>query len=150
MQFKSIEIAAYIYNRCINKNFSGINNTKIQKLLYCCYGSVLAANSDRLCDEYPRAWNYGPVFPKVFKFINKKGIENLSEVGIPNIPDDIKNIMDITIDFFGKFSSTQLSNWSHEEGSPWHSVIVLQKNKYGAFIPDDSIKDYFEHYVITK
>lgn len=150
MQFKSIEIAAYIYNRCIDKNFSGINNTKIQKLLYCCYGSVLAANDNRLCDEYPRAWTHGPVFPKVFKFIDKRGIKKLSEIEIPDIPNDIKNIMDIIIDFFGKFSSTQLSDWSHEVGSPWHSVIELQKNKYGAFIPDNSIKEYFEHYVIIK
>lgn len=148
MEYNSINVASYIYKSCIEKDFKGINNTKIQKLLYCCYGSVLAVNNERLCDEYPRAWNYGPVFPKVYKFISKKNIENLGCNEIPSFPEDLKNILDVTINFFGKFSANQLSEWSHEVGSPWHSVIELQGEKFGAFIPDESIKEYFKHYVI--
>ena len=66
--YDSRDVAAYIAQQC---DVCGItyNNTKIQKLLYCAYGLHLAKDLGRICDEHPRAWNFGPVFPKVFKYI---------------------------------------------------------------------------------
>lgn len=67
--FTSLDVAAYIAQECDRRGYT-YNNTKIQKLLYVAYGVMLAWQNERICDEYPRAWPYGPVFPKVFKFIN--------------------------------------------------------------------------------
>ena len=69
MEFYSLHVASYIANLC-EKNGLSYNNTKIQKLLYCAYGCILAAYNQRLCDERPRAWKHGPVFPRVFAYIN--------------------------------------------------------------------------------
>ena len=148
MLYNSLVIASYIEKKCKDNKFYDLNNTKIQKLLYCCYGSVLAIKNKRLCLEYPRAWQYGPVFPKVFKYFKKN--KTFNKISPPEFQTDIKSILDMVIEFFGKFNSGQLSDWSHEEGSPWHSVIKLQGKKFGSFIPDEDIKDYFEHYVIEK
>lgn len=46
----SREIAALIAKECKKKGIS-YNNTKIQKLLYCCYGVMLAWKNARICDE---------------------------------------------------------------------------------------------------
>lgn len=146
--YDSLDIASYIKKKCQELNYSGINNTKIQKLLYCCYGATLVIENKRLCKEYPRAWNYGPVFPKVYSYISKnKKLEDISQV---SFPDNIKNILDTVIAFFGKFSGGQLSQWSHEEGSPWYNVITLQKQSIGSFIPDEDILEYFKRYVVIK
>lgn len=146
--YDSLAIASYIEKRCKELNYSGINNTKIQKLLYCCYGAVLVVEDKRLCKEYPRAWDYGPVFPRVYSYISKnKKLEDIPQV---SLRDNIKDILDTVIDFFGKFSGGQLSQWSHEEGSPWHNVIILQKQSIGSFIPDNEIKEYFKRYVVVK
>lgn len=125
--YDSLEIASYIDKKCREFNYYGINNTKIQKLLYCCYGAVLVVEDKRLCKEYPRAWRYGPVFPRVFSYISKnKKLEDIKQVSFPK---EIENILDIVIKFFGKFRGGQLSQWSHEDGSPWYNVIILQQKK---------------------
>lgn len=146
--YDSLDIASYIEKKCKELNYSGLNNTKIQKLLYCCYGATLVIENKRLCKEYPRAWDYGPVFPKVYSYISKnKKLEDIYQI---SFPDNIKNILDTVIEFFGKFSGGQLSQWSHEEGSPWYNVITLQKQSIGSFIPDNDIKEYFKRYVVIK
>ena len=77
--YNSRDIAAYIAQQLVQRGIK-YDNTKIQKLLYCAYGLSLAKNLGRICDEYPRAWNYGPDFPKVFKYIhNGHDIRNYSD-----------------------------------------------------------------------
>lgn len=50
MPFNSLDVASFIATVCNEQGFH-YNNTKIQKLLYCCYGGVLAVYNQRLCDE---------------------------------------------------------------------------------------------------
>jgi uncharacterized phage-associated protein len=122
------------------------NNTKIQKLMYCAYGSVLAVLGVRICDEHPQAWQYGPVFPRVFKFINK-GKNILPLCPHLDASDDILNIVDEAVKAFGKFTATSLSAWSHRAGSPWDTVVNILEDPNGV-IPDGLIAEYFKKYVI--
>lgn len=64
-ELDSLDMAAYIVKYCAMKNYF-INLTKLQKLLYCCYGAVLAYSGIRLIKEHPKAWDHGPVFPRVY------------------------------------------------------------------------------------
>lgn len=149
--YNSLEVASFIAQLC-RKNGYYYNNTKIQKLLYCCYGSVLASRNERLCDEYPRAWQYGPVYPRVFNFISK-GKGNL-EAYCPNFSDDeeLKIFLGKVIDVFGKYTAVDLSKWTHKPGSPWDQVVNCIDGKgkgMNNFIPDDLIAQYFREHVIT-
>ena len=58
---ESLQATAYIVKRCDEKGIA-LNVTKLQKLMFCCYGAVLGKFGLRLIDEYPVAWQYGPVF----------------------------------------------------------------------------------------
>jgi uncharacterized phage-associated protein len=145
-EYKSLDVASYIVNFC-RDNAIEYNNTKIQKLMYCCYGSILALFSKRLCDEYPRAWQYGPVFPRVYNYFNK-GKDILSIC--PNLdadPEWISLIHDV-IKTFGGFSASALSAWTHVKGSPWDRV-VNDMAAPNSIIPDDLIAKYFKEYVIN-
>lgn len=147
----SLDVASLIARLCHKRNYH-YNNTKIQKLLYCCYGSVLAVFGQRLCDEYPRAWQYGPVFPRVFNYIKKrKGDIALYHPDF-SLPDELRALLEKVIDIFGKYDAVPLSKWTHKPGSPWDTVVNQLDGEGGGlnnFIPDDLIANYFKSYVLT-
>lgn len=149
-QYDSLFVASLIARLCKERNFH-YNNTKIQKLLYCCYGSVLAAYNERLCNEYPRAWQYGPVFPKVFKFIKKKQRDIADYAPDFDVPEELKNFLGKVIDIFGQYDAVPLSKWTHKKGSPWDTVVNGFDGEGSGlhnFIPDDLIRAYFKENVV--
>ena len=146
MEYPSLHVASHITNFC-RENSIIFNNTKVQKLMYCCYGGVLAIYSKRLCDEYPRAWKHGPVFPRVYTYFNKgKDIMNLC----PRLSadDDVLSLLDEIVKNFGGFSASALSAWTHTKGSPWDAVVNEFKAP-NSIIPDDLILKYFTENVIV-
>lgn len=145
--FDSRDVAAFIAQTCVSKGYT-YNNTKIQKLLYCAYGASLAVLQERLCDEYPRAWEYGPVFPKVFKAISKgNDLAQYSYEVRDNAPQEVKDLIDKVVSGFGQYTGTALSRWSHRPGSPWQQVVEGFGKLYD-FIPDDIISAYFKEHVM--
>ena len=72
MEFSSSNVMAFVIRFCQSADAPiHVDKAKSQKLLYCCYGAVLAETNERLTDEHPKAWPYGPVFPRTFTDINK-------------------------------------------------------------------------------
>ena len=59
LDLSAIDIASFVTKFCALNNYF-INITKLQKLVYCCYGVVLAAQDTRLCKEHPKTWAHGP------------------------------------------------------------------------------------------
>lgn len=153
MVYDSRDVAAYIAQQC-EKQAIPYNNTKIQKLLYCVYGCYLAWKNERVCDEYPRAWQYGPVFPKVFNYFHKhKGIAQFSDNIRHSDDADVKYVVDdLVIPHFAQYPVGQLSSWTHRPGSPWDKAVNGDGENEGAglnsFIPDGYIYDYFRNKVL--
>lgn len=121
-----------------------LNMTQINKLLYMLYGVVLVETKKRLTDETPKAWPYGPVFPRVHTkiklqdeindtFYNK--IKDIDE----SIFDNLKNI----VETFGRLPATVLSNWSHQENSPWDLAFKRSNGKWNTPLDDQDIFNYF-------
>ena len=75
----SLQVVAFIVKFC-KANDIPLNITKLQKLMYCCYGVVLAKTGLRLTDEHPEAWQYGPVFPDALKCVQFFDLEEFEEV----------------------------------------------------------------------
>lgn len=146
--FDSRDVAAYIAQQCQERGIE-YNNTKIQKLLYCAYGIMLAWKGERMCDEYPRLWPYGPVFPKVFKLIHAgREIAGHSVIFEQIANDEQKLVVKKTLEKYGKFSAGALSAWSHNPSSPWTKA----KNEgagWNSFIPDAYIAEYFKENVLA-
>lgn len=144
----SIDVAAYVTKECAQKNFF-VNLTKIQKLVFCVYGAVLATSGERICKDHPKAWPHGPVFPRIYKYTKRHadGIvealmsheENLTSI----LNERPKKIIDTTLNFFGRYNAGTLVNWTHDEDGPWFKSTnggkVLPKE-----IPDNLISDYFK------
>ena len=151
MKYNSLHAAAYIADFC-RKNNIIYNNTKIQKLLYCCYGCALAEFSRRICDEYPRAWQYGPVFPRVFKYISKGG--DILLIDHSEIAGEPAKLIEDVVETFGVYSAKSLSEWTHSVNSPWDVVVnqtpADEGGGLGNFIPDDLIADYFRRNIVQE
>ena len=145
--FDSRDVAAYIAQQCRERGIE-YNNTKIQKLLYCVYGVMLAWKGERICDEYPRLWPYGPVFPKVFKFIDKgQEIASYSDFFEDAANRDERVVVSRVLDRYGHFSAVALSEWSHNPRSAW-SKTKDEGAPWNSFIPDEYIATYFKEYVV--
>lgn len=70
-KYSSVVLAYYIV-ALMNQRGLEINMTKLQKLLYIAYGTYLAIKNQRLTNEHPQAWPYGPVFPTTRNRLLKK------------------------------------------------------------------------------
>ncbi len=141
MEFRSSDVMAYILYKA-QKDEHPLNKTQAQKVLYCCYGAVLAKFDQRLTDEHPKAWPYGPVFPRTINDINKKRLTvGMAQEIEKQWSPELKELIDQTICTFSVYTATQLSNWSHLPGSPWSKADPL------ASLDDREIALYFGQYL---
>lgn len=146
----SLQAMTYIIKVC-KQNGIELNITKLQKLMFCCYGTVLAKYGDRLIDEYPAAWQYGPVFPEALRsvqFFKIEGFENMDAGEADQLPEGVKKLILETLTKFGCHTASQLSRWTHLPGSPWHNASSGGMDLYGR-ISDDEIREYFRQNVLA-
>lgn len=130
---------------------------KVQKLTYMCYAEYLCKNNERLFDDIIYAYEKGPVIKSVYDKLKKtkgKIIEDdtsayskeekylpiRSRILVTENGIDKVDIIDKTIEKYGKLSSNELVQITHRENSPWSkSGKGLQRFKK---ITDQVIKDY--------
>lgn len=152
-RYDSVTVACYIVASA-NERQLGMNMTKLQKLLYIAYGTYLAVKGERLTNEHPQAWPYGPVFPTTRNTLLKKDLSHVdfSNPLLSQIKDDpeMKSLVSLVLNGFGRKNATTLSVWSHQSGSPWDRTVSQKGFTWGARIPDDYISEYFSTIIVRK
>lgn len=144
-QYDSVLIAKYMLSLAYEKRIA-LNITKVQKMLYMAYGYFLSKGR-QISTEAPKAWPYGPVFPRTRKNVDYQNIltldnEIFDEIKVDNELTDKLN--DIIAKYAG-FTATELSDWSHMDGGPWDRTTKQDGFKWGiTAIPDEFIKEYFD------
>ena len=127
-----------------------LNKTQMQKILFMCYGQALACNDKPLfTDDTPKAWPFGPVFPRSYQRYTENIPSNLTEKEKSIYAEDVPTLKMIAgiVDRHCRKTATVLSDWSHEINGPWHKT-VFNKNegtKWNREIPQQYIKDYFSN-----
>jgi len=148
--YNSVEFAKYIA-AFWNEQGVDINMTKVQKLLYIAYGTWLVVYDKRLLDEYPQAWPYGPVFPTTRNKLLKLELKNITKNDVSSELQDNKDleklIKAIHNSYFGSWNASQLSAWSHKEGSAWADTVATPGFEWGQIIPDNLTKKWFAAFV---
>lgn len=120
------------------------NMTQINKLLYITYGMMLVQSRRRLTKEHPSAWPYGPVFPRVHKSINLHDeITDIEYKAIEQKDASIVYLINIVVKKFGALSAGELSEWSHQSGSPWDIAVRKSEGKWNTKLEDNDIYNYF-------
>lgn len=139
-----VDIASFVTKFCACNNYF-INITKLQKLVFCCYGVSLATLDTRICKEHPKTWTNGPVFTKIYKAqtLWQGVIDNLiTHNPKTSLPSDVYDLMTKTLDVFVKYNAGQLVRWTKQLGSPWEQTV--KSKGYFCKMDDMTIKNYFE------
>lgn len=131
---------------------------KLVKLVYLAYGWSLVILNQRLIDEAPEVWPYGPVCPTVYhtfkKWSNKKTISHTERFydmtenkwTTPAIKDDeisVKRLLDTIWKMYYDLSGVDLSNLTHQEGSAWSVTKEENHGLRNCHISDNLIKEEF-------
>ncbi len=143
---------------------------KLQKLVYFANGWHLALRGEPLIDEQVQAWTHGPVIQTLYNAFRRYGVRPISAKAIqhswvgepwpgrsecvshtPVVGDEpardefVKSFLDRIWDVYSKYSAIQLSNMTHEPGSPWHQLYTQYEGRIPRFtdIPTESIRAYF-------
>ena len=135
-EIDSVDFAIYLNKKAHEFGIPVVNVTKIQKWLYICYGLYLAVYEKQLLSERPKAWDYGPAFPRVHK-MQKKHDNSLDYLQNILSKDNLKKYDDVikaTLDNFGSWTASELVDWTHEEGKAWYKT----KKSEGMYSPMDN------------
>ena len=151
----SCDVAAYVVKECERKNLF-LNFGKLQKLMFCIYGAVLATFNQKFIDDEPVATDWGPIFPKLYKYTTKEyladGVIGYYNFRAENVQEKLDhqllNVVDDVISKFGALSLKDITNWCFKRGSPWF-IATNGGNATEVKIPDDVIANYFKN-IITK
>ena len=139
----SVDFAIYL-NKKARELGKNVNVTKIQKWLYICYGLYFAAYNEQLLKERPKAWDYGPAFPRVHKK-QKRNNDSLDNLQI-NIPleelEKYNALILATLESFGDWTASELVAWTHEKEKAWHKTFNLLDAKYAPMDNNDIILDF--------
>ena len=129
-----------------------VTQMKLQKMVYFAHGYHLAKYGEPLIDEKFEAWKFGPVVEEIYQTYKLYGSDPIMDTFfLPKPPrvfrykpltDSATDAVDYTWKVTKHLSATQLSQWSHLDGSPWANVY--DPTQSSNVIPDDEIKAYFE------
>ena len=142
--YSAIDIAKYFVN--LNNELTEL---QIQKLVYYSYvWYIVKFNNDKdnivnkLFDERPQAWKYGPVFVSIYEAMRccDKGficktclIEKEYEC---KLDDKTQNLLYLVYKVYGKFSGNTLSDMTRSE-DPWKKTSLENE------IKDTDVYEYF-------
>ena len=121
-----------------------LNGSQIQTILYNAYGVWLATKGERLLEEHPQVWQYGPVFPRAYKHLKKNAGNGQVEHDMlrTECPDRFEFIRRC----FQRFAWTSagvLCAPHTAEGSPWKQTKDQSPDKLGIRIDDELIRQWF-------
>ncbi len=159
MAYDVVEVSRHIINYSDEKGY-GIDNLKLQKLLYFVQADFLISENRPCFNEDIEAWNFGPVVPEAYHAFKHFGSSNIPKIKSyikyegnnvwsprhviftdDTISQKDKNRIDSVVDTFSKYSSTYLV-WVTHNQSPWKDAYIQGRN---IVIPQESIKEYFKN-----
>lgn len=123
---------------------------QIIKLVYLADGWALALLGKPLSKHSPQAWQYGPVFPTVYKAFKRFGSGAITdaasdpatgvEVSEEFASDEI-SLIEQVVDSYGKYHAFKLSEMMHQPRTPW--TVTFEKSGPYAEIPIQLIAEHF-------
>lgn len=150
MGLQSLDYVRLISWIAYNKHNTILNKTQMQKLLFMCYGVYLTKHEEPLfTDDTPKAWPFGPVFPRSYRRYMEIIPSDLTTEDKSNFLKDRDMLIEIThiVDSYYSYSANTLSEWSHQKDSPWATTVFSNGDnsvEWNKVISDDVIREYFK------
>lgn len=144
-----IQDSYYLIN-LFHRDGKSVTQLHIQKLMFIFEAYYInIKDTDYLYDCGYKAWNFGPVAPRLYKRYKNCGKDDIKlteeEIRLGDeISDEKKQIMESLYQTFKDFSALELVAFTHSTESPWRKV--WEQNKYGDISKQD-MKEWFKKYL---
>lgn len=150
LRFGSIDCARYILRKAKERGVE-LNATQLLKYLYVFDGLMLASGYNAV-DENARAWEYGPVYPNVYRWFISSGRKDDIDPSVLSRFREfsiIDAVCDVIFNVFKGWTAKELSAWSHQPNSPWDNALNKHK-AYNCIIDKSDIAVYFKDMLSAK
>lgn len=150
-----------------------LTHMKLQKLLFFANGWNLALANHPLINEEMQAWKFGPVAPSVYYELRRYGAAKITEpervygfssatnfsapgamsaplTDVPRVPQQDKfthQLLEKIWEVYGCYPAIQLTNMTHQEGTPWAQTIAdFDPNNLptGLVVSNEVTQQYFK------
>lgn len=118
---------------------------QLLKLVFLCHAWMLGLYNQPLIRDKIQAWKYGPVIPDLYRAVcayKDQPITRLIPCGEGTFTAIEEDLIRQVFDAYGFYSGPQLSDITHEPGSPWDHVWT--RGGRNQQIPDNIIENYYE------
>lgn len=150
---------ALIQDYIICRGGGRLDKLQVIKIACIAYGHVLAQSNVRLFRGGQEAWAYGPVVSAMYESLKEfhGPIDVIPYSGIPldggpefqkslafmaGVMDpEIRGILDVVVEEYGRLSGAELLRLTHLKGSPW--ARAYRRGEHHTPIPDKIIRDYY-------
>lgn len=145
MSFSAIAVAN-VFIDLAKESDNSLSNMQLQKLVYIAHGFSLALLDKALIYNDVKAWQYGPVYPKLYKKLRKYGAGKV--VDFLDCDEKLANdneFMEVIRGVwkaYGKMSGGELSARTHSPKTPWSQC--WEKEPYSN-ISDELIQNYYKN-----
>jgi uncharacterized phage-associated protein len=171
MPFNTKAVTNYVLELA-DRDSDQVSPMRLQKLLYFSHGWHLGLGQGPLIDDRVEAWKWGPVIPSVYHEFKQFGTENINNshrwytneitsiegrrITVQRMTPSLdaregniaaaKAVVEKVWTVYKPFSAIQLSNITHQPGTPWDEVWNNQggKGRRSTDIPDELIERYFK------
>ena len=164
MTYTSKAIANYFLDLA-ERDGKPLDPMKLQKLVYFAHGWNLAISGEPLLADTVEAWQYGPVIPDLYHELKHFGRNPVTQktwtvtssgttiqINIDSVPESATNVralLDRVWQVYGSFSGIELSNRTHDEGSPWDLTWRQAEGRKNVDIEDRVIREYFKDKLVA-
>ena len=95
-----------------------------------------------------KAWKYGPVFPTVYQEYKIFGKHPITLLKAPEEQDQFSfgqmALVDQVDEAYDEYDGVDLSGITHQPGTPWHQVRIVEKKPEGSVIPNKLIRKFYQ------
>ena len=131
---KALEVARYI----LKNSSKDLSNLELQKTLYFSEINYIKKYKKHLIDDDFEAWQFGPVLREVYYEYRHYGANSIDKPKEEiELDDDIKMILNKTIEECNQKSYWKLVDESHKKGGAWEQCFDENIKK---IIPKEKIK----------
>ena len=116
------DVGQYIVNYFIQKD-NPVTNLKLQKLLYYAWIDYFRKKREYLFLESFQAWVLGPVLPTSYYDFCAYGADEIFRFKVVNLEGIDLNVLNASLERYGKFSAYELADMTHHSGGAWEKVF---------------------------
>ena len=127
-----------------DRDRSGIDHLKLQKLVYYAQAFHLGSEDEPLFSEPLHAWRYGPVSPELWsRYRYRRGLIGPPDAsGEEAFTDRQREVVELVYERFRDLSGIDLAHRTHEE-APWQQATERARDGGDDVITHEQMRSYY-------